>query len=52
MANFLFRTIYEVSYKLSESIFRFQTAKEKYISSSINCLIANKKRICDTVELP
>jgi CRP-like cAMP-binding protein len=30
MANFLFRSMYEVSYKLSESIFRFQTAKEKY----------------------
>jgi CRP/FNR family transcriptional regulator, anaerobic regulatory protein len=30
MANFLFRSMYEVSYKLSESIFRFQTAQEKY----------------------
>ena len=30
MANFLFRAMYEVAYKLSESIFRFQTAKEKY----------------------
>jgi CRP/FNR family transcriptional regulator, anaerobic regulatory protein len=30
MANFLFRAMYEVAYKLSESIFRFQTAQEKY----------------------
>jgi CRP/FNR family transcriptional regulator, anaerobic regulatory protein len=30
MSKFLFRTLYEISYKLSEFIFRFQTAQERY----------------------
>jgi CRP/FNR family transcriptional regulator, anaerobic regulatory protein len=30
MAKFFFRIMYEVAYKLSESIFKFQTAEERY----------------------